>query len=147
MRIKDLAEEEYDNLKPLAKRFQQEVEEALAKIRGHKVRLYLPESDMYRLLKLKTWSQVYSVDLRYILVKLLPFWQQFIRKRTKRIKSEGLGIRVGTLTGKKSEEMLINFIHEDFPSGQNELFKRARRQERIINKVFERDNKDDVKTE
>lgn len=147
MKIRDLAEEEFDNLKPFAKRFQGEVERVLSKIRGRKVRLFLQEGDMYRLLKLRSWSEMYSVDLKYILQKLLPFWEQFLRKKTKRIKSEGLGIRVGTLTGKKSEEMLVNFIHEDFPSGQNELFKRASRQEKIIGKVFDRKNKDAVKTE
>lgn len=144
MKIRDQADEEKENLKLLAKGFMHEVEKALSKIRKEKVRLFLPENEQYRLLKLRSWVSMYSVDLPYILSKLLPFWQQFVRKRTKRILTEGLGVRVGTLCGKKSEEMLRNLIKEDFPARQNVLLRNSHLQEEIINRALK--NNKEVKT-
>lgn len=146
MKIRDLAQEEHDNLKLLAQAFTSEVEKVLSKMRHEKVRLFLPENEQYRLLKLRVWTEIYSVDLKYILERLLPFWQQFVRKRTKRIRSEGLGVRVGTLTGKKSAEMLRNFIIEDFPAGQNEILRRAHLQEKIISRILDSRSKNEIKT-
>lgn len=145
MKIKQLAKHEMNDLEMTTNLFIQEVEAALSKMKDEKVRLFLPQNDKYRLLKLKLWTEKYSVDLYYIISKLVPIWASFIRRQSKALKSQGLGVRVATLTGKKSEQLLQDLIAKDFSSDQNKLLHRINEQNRILNEVVE--SKDGIKTE
>lgn len=136
MKIKHLARHEVRDLDLLCETFQIEVESVISKIKDKNFKFFkLPQNEMYRLLRLRVWMERYQVDLPYILGKLLPFWQSWIPKRSRRPNTgQGLGVRISTLTGKKSEQMLQDFIKMDFPSEQNKLLQRSHRQETILNR-------------
>jgi hypothetical protein len=138
MKIKHLAKRETKALDTLCDVFQLEVESVVIKIKGEKFKFFsLPQNESYRLLRLRVWMERYQVDLPYILGKLLPFWQQWIPKKSKALRGQGLGVRISTLTGKKSEQMLQDFIKQDFPSDQNKLLKRSFMQEMILGRELD----------
>jgi hypothetical protein len=151
MKIKQLAKIEKSELQMLCDSFRQEVEEAVTKIRKQRFRFYtLPQNELYRLLRLRVWVEKYQVDLTYILSKLLPFWKTWLpRKNLKRgdnyTKTEGLGVRIATLTGKKSENMLQEFIKQDFPSEQHITLRRNYLQSELLDKHMEHSD-DGIKT-
>lgn len=144
MNIDQLAQLEKEELKGRAATFTEEVKKALEKIRGKRVYLQLKEQDQIRLLKLRVWAERYYVDVRYILTRLIPFWEHFIVRRSKTLKSEGLGVRVATLVGKKSQELLESFIQEDFPYGSAKLLRRHSEQDRMLRNLEL--NPDGIKT-
>src|ERR1700722_948959 len=135
MKIKNLAKIEMSELDMLCTTFQTEVEECVSKIRDRKFTFYmLPVNERYRLLRLRVWTELYQVDLLYILSKLLPFWSNWIPKKSKYVKKgDGLGVRIATLTGKKSEQMLVEFIKQDFPSETHKLLHRNHLQYVVLN--------------
>jgi len=146
MKIKQLAKREMDELDKLCFSFLSEVEVTVSKFRNKKFKFYiLPKNERYRLLRLRVWMERYQVDLYYILSKLLPWWEQFVQRRSKKLKSEGLGVRVATLTGKKSEQMLQLFISQDFPLQQHTLMQRIHRQNIILNRELDK-SEDGIKT-
>src|SRR6266700_4834685 len=67
--------------------------------------------DQLRLLTLTGWEQKYKVSIKWMLQQLVPFWKKrFARYQ----KGQGLGFRIATLVGKKSEQMLQQRIGEQF---------------------------------
>jgi hypothetical protein len=77
--------------------------------------------DCCRLVRLKIWSERYSVSIAYILSVLLPFHWHNIPKsiRSKAKNSKGLGVRISTLVGNASLSHLKEKLKEDFPEGEN----------------------------
>jgi len=146
LKIKRLAKIELSELDMLCELLQREVERVVSKLRKEKFRFFnLPQNERYRLLKLRNWQEMYSVDLNYILGKLLPLWESWLPKKSKRsIHGYGLGIRLATLTGKKSEQMLQEFIKQDFPSEQNKTMRRSYKQDVILKKYL---SEDGIRTE
>jgi hypothetical protein len=145
MKIKNLAKIEKSELNLLCDSFRQEVEETISKIRNDKFRFYvLPQNEQYRLLRLRVWTERYQVDLTYILSRLLPFWKKWIPNKSRAIASQGIGVRIATLTGKKSEQMLQEFIKQDFPSDQHKLLRRSFLQNELLDKYME--SSDGIKT-
>lgn len=128
----ELADSEMKKLKPITRNFVQRVEHTLEDIRNEKVKLFLTEKDQYRLLILRVWEDKYKIDLRYILQTLVPFWEGFIQRRSKKMKSRGLNVKVSTLTGKKSEQILVDSISKSFPNRENFSLWIAYHKERII---------------
>jgi hypothetical protein len=146
MRIKQLAKIEKSELNMLCDSFRQEVEEVVSKIRGERFRFYqIPQNELYRLLRLRVWVERYQVDLTYILSKLLPFWKTWIPKKTKSLVGQGLGVRISTLTGKKSEQLLKEFIGQDFPSDQHKALRRSYLQNELLDKCMNA-SEDGIKT-
>ena len=89
----------------------------LTYLEEHGRKMYgMSQTDKYRLLRLRTWMERYSVSLDFILDTLLPYYQK--RFRTANHK-KGLGVKITTLTGKKSEQMLADAVLEAFPNGEN----------------------------
>lgn len=140
-----LASKEYDNLGTLASEFTGKVRNTLEKIRRaegstDKVHLWLKQSDQYKLLTLKVWSVKYRVSLRYILETLVPFWEKFVQRRSKKMKRSGLNVRVSTLVGKKSHSILIESIKRDFPNGLNKIMYIAKERERLYKLALDDDD-------
>ena len=129
LKLKGTAKRELRSLDNLSNEFMHEVELALGKIRKTEVKLWLVQQDRYKLLRLRVWKERYRVDLVYILQVLIPFWENFVQRRSKKMKKEGLNVRVGTLTGKKSESILVDQIKKDYPDNlQKTLFIASERQ-------------------
>lgn len=132
MNRKELISLEIDNLSGLSSRFLKEVINTLEIIRKEKVHIYLTQKDMYRLLILRSWTIKYKVSLEYILRNILTFWEAFVQRRSRKMKSVGLNVMVSTLTGNKSEEILKQFITKDFPNSLNISIWKTAEQERIF---------------
>lgn len=139
-----LAEREYDSLDVEANNFMLLVQSILKKIRKEEVRLWLSQKDKYKLLKLRVWAEKYFISIEYILQTLLPFWESFVQRRSKRMKRSGLNVRVSTLTGKKSEEILLEKVKKDFPDNLNKVVFKAKDRERLFQLSLGKDMK--VKT-
>ena len=95
--------------------------------------------DQLRLVKLKVWSERYSLPVTYILLKLLEYhWSRLPKpQRDKAKASKGLGIRIATLIGSVSERHLKDCIFQDFPDGDHlVVFKEAER-DRIVDLLEE----------
>jgi hypothetical protein len=140
MNRKELIERELEDLPRLAQDFVHEVEAVVTKIRNEeneKCTLYLTDKDKYRLLILRSWTIRYKVSLRYILNQLLPFWESFIQRRSKKMKSRGLNVQVSTLTGKKSEDILKQCIEKDYPNNLNISLWKTSEQERLYKAALE----------
>lgn len=146
MKLKNLTKRELADLEMLCLTVQDEVERAVSKLRDENFRFYsLPKNELYRLLRLRVWETRYQVDLFYIIAKLLPFWEKWIPKRSKSLRTKGLGVRIATLTGKKSEQMLQAAIEQDFPSGQNITLRRNWKQTVLLEKEMEEGVEDGIK--
>lgn len=135
-----LGKKELDNLDRLAVEFTHSVELSLSRIRGESVTLWLKKQDMYKLLKLKVWSQKYRVGVPYILKTLLPFWEQFVQRHSKKMKKQGLNVRVSTLIGKKSEVILQDVIKRDYPNDLQKTLYIATERERLYRIAEARDS-------
>jgi len=136
---KDIAGQEESDLSKLANKFRRQVEAELSLIRDEPVTLFLNQNDEYRLLTLKTWTYKYKVSLKFILDELLPFWEQFVQRRSKRMKKAGLNVRVSTLIGKKSEVILQEQIKKRLPRDQNKRLWISLERERIFVSSLSRD--------
>ena len=120
MKLKQLAGHELADLDMHCATVQAELERIVGDMRDESFSFYkLPDNERYRLLRLRVWAECYQVDMDYIIRKLLPFWANWIPKHSKTLRGQGLGVRISTLTGKKSEQLLQDFIKQDFPSNQN----------------------------
>ncbi len=137
MNLRQLARTEAEELDASCKKFATKVERSISRVKGSKFTFSygLSINESRRLLKLKVWSERYSVSLDYILGRMLPFWESFIQRKTRRAKSRGLGVRIATLTGKKSEQMLQLFIQQDFPAETHILLARQNKQQAILSRM------------
>jgi hypothetical protein len=143
MNKQEIIEKELEELEGIKENFYSVVEKAVGKIRGTDIRLFLTDKDKMRLLILKTWTIRYKVDLDYILRNLLPFWEVFIQRHTRKVSKQGLNVKVSTLTGKKSESILLDTIKKDFPDKLNEQIWKSREIERLVNRY--KDNAEKTK--
>lgn len=145
MNKQELIQTELEGVKVLAHSFVKEVEKTLTRIRKDDSSIFLNDKDRLRLLVLRSWTVRYSVSLDYILRKVLPFWEAFVQRRSKRMKSRGLNVQVSTLVGKKSEEILIQNIEKDFPNGINRILRKQEDTERIFSKLLSQESNDGIK--
>lgn len=92
--------------------------------------------DALRLLTLEVWQERYKVPVRYMLKTILPFWHSVISKRSRRrAKNNGLGCKIVQLVSRRSEDVLVEQILKDYPSGENVLDWRMRqRAEQVLPK-------------
>jgi hypothetical protein len=75
----------------------------------------LREEDEIRCLRLEQWEDRYRVSLRFILTTIVPIWKQ----KFARYSAGAFGVKIPTLVGQKSEEILKQKIAELFPNGEN----------------------------
>lgn len=75
----------------------------------------LKPEDEIRCLRLEQWEEKYKVSLRFILRTLVPIWKQKFARYTK----GAFGVKIPTLVGSKSEEILKGKILELYPDGEN----------------------------
>lgn len=90
------------------------------KLRWWKLKL----EDEYRLIRLLQWEEKYQVSMEWMLHLLLPIW----KKMYGRYQRNGIGVTIATLTGKKSEEIVVQHIQEEFPDRENREQWKARQQ-------------------
>ncbi len=112
---KNLIRSEVKALDSISKEYLSHIEDILSSIRNERVKLWLTKPDQYRLLTLRAWESKYKVDTRNILQLLLPFWEAFIQRRSRKMKRIGLNVKVSTLTGKKSEQVLVEHLKLQYP--------------------------------
>jgi hypothetical protein len=128
----DIIKRELKQLDSTVRSYLQYTEEVLGSMRNETVKLWLTKNDQYSLLTLKVWEDKYKVSLKFILIILLPFWETFVQRRSKKMKRAGLNVRVSTLIGKKSEQILQESIKKLYPNGENIQMWLAEERERII---------------
>lgn len=145
MNRQELIQIELEGVKTLANSFVKEVERTLSRIRKEEVSIFLNDKDRLKLLILRSWGIRYSVSVEYILRTVLPFWEAFVQRRSKKMKSRGLNVQVSTLIGKKSEATLIQNIEKDFPNGINKVLHKQEAAERIYTKILSQDKNDGIK--
>jgi hypothetical protein len=75
----------------------------------------LKPEDELRCLRLAQWEEKYRVSLRFILKEIVPIWKQ----KFARYSAGAFGVKIPTLVGSKSEEILRQKIVELFPNGEN----------------------------
>jgi hypothetical protein len=128
----DIVKRELKQLNRLVSNYFTYVEYTLSEMRNERVTLWLTDKDKESLLILKTWEDKYKVSLRFILLILLPFWESFVQRRSRKMKRAGLNVRVSTLTGKKSEQILVENINKLYPNEENKQIWISHERERII---------------
>lgn len=96
--------------------FQIEVQRYASVVLKRRIVLRLTPHEQNLLFNLQMWSQRRTVTVKYILSVLLPYWVK-VTKAPKR--TQGLGIRITTLCGQKSQEILDEAIIKDFPTQEN----------------------------
>ena len=146
MTLDELIDFELDNLDHKSTEWMNTVQETLKEIRqGERTVLRLKAVDRYRLLTLKIWSERYRVPLKYILQVLMAWTETFARKHFQRAKNtEGFGVKVSTLCGKRSQEILEDQIRRDFPNSEHKTTFIQREQNRILEwEVRRQDRQDD----
>lgn len=75
----------------------------------------LTKEDEIRCLRLEQWEQKHCVSLRWILRTLVPLW----KKKFARFAPGAFGVKIPTLVGSKSEDILKGKIAELYPDGEN----------------------------
>lgn len=75
----------------------------------------LKKEDEIRCLRLEQWEEKYKVSLEFILRTLVPIW----KRKFARYSTGGFGVKIPTLVGQKSEDILKGKILELFPDGEN----------------------------
>lgn len=89
--------------------------------------------DQMRLLSIRTWSQKYKVEPEFIVELLVPYWaKRFERKRIDPSKPKGIGCRIATLCGDKSEEILVSELHRLYPEQEQIRIWKSREQEKQL---------------
>lgn len=127
----------------ISKMYVSRIQKALRLLRqDDRLSLYFTDKDRIRLLTLRVWEKKYKIDTLTMLHILIPFWDRFMNKRVKRI-SKSLGVRVATLTGKKSEQILVDTLHQTFPNQENVALWMSSQREQIISDELKRVKKSD----
>jgi len=94
--------------------------------------------DQLRLLVLTGWEEKFKISIAWMLKQLVPFWRgRFARYQ----KGSGLGFRIATLVGKKSEQMLQQRIAEQFPDREHLTRWRTKEQARQWSLAWDREPK------
>lgn len=89
----------------------------------------LKKEDEVRCLRLAQWEETYRVSLEFILKTLVPVWKQ----KFARYSMGAFGVKIATLVGQKSEEILKGKIFELYPDGENIRQWKANEQQRQWN--------------
>ena len=88
--------------------------------------------DLKRLLVLWVWSERYHLPLTYVIEVLVGRWRGITTRHRRKSKVNTLGVRVITLTSRKSEQMLVEHIQQHFPNHENEFEWRLQKQLRLL---------------
>jgi hypothetical protein len=72
--------------------------------------------DELRLLTLAVWAERYKVSLEFVVTTLVTFWSKVVRAKAR----GGIGVKIWTLVGKKSHEVLLEEIARQYPNKENE---------------------------
>lgn len=75
----------------------------------------LTQEDEIRCLRFEQWEEKYRVSLTWILKTLVPIWRQ----KFARYSMGAFGVKIPTLVGQKSEEILKEKIKQLYPDGEN----------------------------
>lgn len=134
----ELVEREYKQLDSIAKDYVSRVEQVLSSIRNEPVKLWLQKPDQYRLLTLRAWEIKYKISTKILLQLILPYWEAFVQRRSRKMKKSGLNVRVSTLTGKKSELILRDQLLKVYPNRENVLLWIAERKEELVQSYIKR---------
>jgi len=92
------------------------VEAELSRVVGRTIRMRLTRLDQQRLLTLRAWATRYKVSLHFILSLLLSFW---LKKGFKNRTDSYLGVRISSLTGKRSKRLLEDEVLKQFPNNEH----------------------------
>lgn len=128
--LRKLAKLEQRRMKIKAMRLLSQVKVILLEEYGRQI-YQVTDLDKLRLLKLDIWCQKYKVSLRFILRAILPYYFS-AQKKYQRGRGNSLGIRIATLCGKKSEEILGYWLSKAFPDRENLNMWQHERQKEII---------------
>ena len=85
----------------------------------------LTPEDELRCLRLVQWEEKYRVPLRWIFRTIVPVW----RARFAKFVQGGFGVKIPTLVGSKSEDILKGRLAELYPDGENIRQWQAREQQ------------------
>lgn len=110
-------------------------------------RLYvssMPKETRYRLYQFWIWKQRYKVSIRWMLNVLLPVYHKRMQKIVPGKGSNSLGVRIPTLTGKKSGEIIEMAVDNFFPSGGNYTEELQERRRQLVADRTEGDDEDFV---
>jgi len=86
----------------------------------------LKREDEIRCLRLEQWEEKYRVPLWWILQTLVPIW----RRKFAKYSLGAFGVKIPTLVGAKSEEIIRSEIKTQFPDGENVRQWKAREQQK-----------------
>lgn len=131
---KDIIERELNQLDKLVIANITRVEQILTSYRKEEVKLWLTKQDKYKLLTLAIWEKKYKIPMNELILQLVPFWESFVQRRSKKMKKAGLNVRVSTLVGKKSEKVLLDMISKEYPNKEHIDFWVSQKREEIIRK-------------
>lgn len=140
---KDIIERELNLLPKIVSSHMERVQTIVSELRKEKIKLWLTKADQYKLLTLGVWEKKYKVPLRFIIFQLLPFWEEFVQRRSRKMKKAGLNVRVSTLIGKKSEKVLQDIINKTYPDRENVDYWISLRREEILRTRLNRQSKSD----
>lgn len=140
---KDIIERELNLLPKIVSSHMERVQTIVSELRKEKIKLWLTKADQYKLLTLGVWEKKYKVPLRFIIFQLLPFWEEFVQRRSRKMKKAGLNVRVSTLVGKKSEKVLQDIINKAYPDRENVDYWISLRREEILRTRLNRQSKSD----
>lgn len=101
---------------------------------------YPKEDDQIRLLRLKMWSERYSVSVDYILGRLVPYFEKLAVKHSRKPRekmSKGIGTTIAVLTGPAAEAYLKDCIGKEFPDGEHIIAWKQNKREECLAKMDE----------
>ncbi len=96
-----------------------EVEQIAGRVLEDQIVLRISEEEQFKLYQLQLWSWQYKLTVELIVTELLTFWAARMPQKFKRQRGR-LGVRIATLTSKKSKEFLHVRMDELYPEHENE---------------------------
>jgi hypothetical protein len=82
-------------------------------------------ADSLRLIRLLQWEEKYKVPAAWFVPILVKIWK---KKYGEYVGKDRLGFSIATLTGDKSEQILVETIRKEFPEGEHLEIWRAKKQ-------------------
>ena len=92
-----------------------EIADIASKILKKPIYVYFNRQDQLRLLNLKIWANKYKLPLEEILRLLLSVWMG----KFKASRRKGLVVPISTLVGKKSNDILLDYLAKKYPNREN----------------------------
>ena len=102
----------------------------------------MTDNDRQRLYQLWIWKEKYKVSIRWILNLLLPIYHKRFARYT--MNRRGLGVRIPTLVGRKSGQIVKENVGKEFPDEENFTQALQEQQEKIIERRLGSESDDGV---